>query len=216
MPALACHPAALDAAFDTAPAPFHVQASAWRAGAAGLHLRYAVHCPPQALRCPPPAAHCAAAPQDGLWQRTCLEAFVCARESGDPGESGEPGDPDEFDYREFNFSPDGRWAGYAFCAPRQRDAGWREWERRAAPAQWRCAWQADSPDGALPGRVLTLHAFIADVGLPAQAVWQVGLCAVLQAADERLSYWALRHPRPVPDFHDRRGWPLALPPAVPF
>ena len=40
MPALACHPAALDAA----PAAFHVQASAWRAGAAGLHLRYAVHC----------------------------------------------------------------------------------------------------------------------------------------------------------------------------
>lgn len=207
MPALACHPATLDAA----PAAFiQVQASAWRAGAAGLHLRYAVHCPPQALRCPPPAAHCAAAPQDGLWQRTCLEAFVCARESG---ESGEPG---EFDYREFNFSPDGRWAGYAFGAPRQRDAARREWERRAAPAQWRCAWQADPPDGALPGRVLTLHAFIADVGLPAQAVWQVGLCAVLQAADERLSYWALRHPRPVPDFHDRRGWSLALPPAIPF
>ena len=37
---------------------------------------------------------------DGLWQHTCLEAFVRA--------------PSEAGYREFNFSPSSRWAAYRF------------------------------------------------------------------------------------------------------
>src|SRR6476469_8073605 len=41
---------------------------------------------------------------DGLWQATCLEAFL-RREGGDG-------------YREWNFAPSGQWAAYDFTAPR--------------------------------------------------------------------------------------------------
>ena len=43
--------------------------------------------------------------RDGLWQRTCCEAFIAA--------TGQPG------YLEFNFAPDGDWACYAFADYRQ-------------------------------------------------------------------------------------------------
>jgi hypothetical protein len=42
---------------------------------------------------------------DGLWEHTCFEVFV--------GVAGEPG------YHEFNFSPSGKWAAYAFGNYRQ-------------------------------------------------------------------------------------------------
>jgi hypothetical protein len=39
---------------------------------------------------------------------------------------------------------------------------------------------------------------------------RIGLCAVIEEKDGTLSYWALRHPRRKPDFHDRRGFALEL------
>ncbi len=44
---------------------------------------------------------------DGLWEHTCFEAFV-----GLVGDTA---------YREFNFSPSGQWASYAFSDYRRRD-----------------------------------------------------------------------------------------------
>jgi hypothetical protein len=38
----------------------------------------------------------------------------------------------------------------------------------------------------------------------------VGLCAVIEERDGRLSYWSLRHPPGRPDFHHREAFALEL------
>lgn len=38
----------------------------------------------------------------------------------------------------------------------------------------------------------------------------VGVGAVLQTKDEQLSHWALVHPKPRPDFHNRASFVLEL------
>lgn len=67
-----------------------------------LWLRYTIDASPDDLTLPPPAAphH-----KDGLWQTTCLEAFV--RDSTGEG------------YAEFNFSPSSEWAAYRFSGYRE-------------------------------------------------------------------------------------------------
>ncbi|MET0586994.1 MAG: DOMON-like domain-containing protein [Novosphingobium sp.] len=66
-----------------------------------LWLRYYIDGVLDALALPPPAT---AVRKDGLWQTTCLEAFV--RDSAGEG------------YREFNFSTSGEWAAYSFTSYR--------------------------------------------------------------------------------------------------
>jgi hypothetical protein len=133
----------------------------------------------------------AAAPERGdlLWQHTCFEAFV--------GRQGEAG------YREFNFSPSGRWAAYDFGAYRQRLAD----PTLAAPritmrtTDGRLELEAVVPLPSLP--------FVAD-----GEAWEIGLTAVVEAVDtvnDGLSYWALRHSAPRPDFHLRDGFALRHP-----
>ena len=110
---------------------------------------------------------------DNLWQHTCFEAFVMAGEG--PG------------YREYNFSPSGEWAVYAF---------------------------SDYRDGAgldielAPGIVvrktrdrLEVDAEIHQYFLPQGGPLRLGLSAVVEEADGVLSYWALQHPPGKPDFH---------------
>jgi hypothetical protein len=46
--------------------------------------------------------------------------------------------------------------------------------------------------------------------LQSGAALELGLTAVLEQPGGELSYWALNHPGPEPDFHDRRGWSLRL------
>jgi hypothetical protein len=41
-----------------------------------------------------------------------------------------------------------------------------------------------------------------------------GFTAVLELEDGSLSYWALHHPKPQPDFHDRGGWTVEWPPSA--
>ncbi len=123
--------------------------------------------------------------KDLLWEHTCFEAFV-----GVPGEA---------TYREFNFSPSGQWAAYAFSDYRQRDENFE---------------LADAPQ-------ITTRLFAGrlevDVALPASALpsgtlaLQIALSAVVEAADTvdgSHSYWALHHPGPRPDFHHRSGFTL--------
>lgn len=132
---------------------------------------------------------------DELWQHTCFEAFV--------GVAGEAS------YREFNFSPAGQWATYAFADYRQSD---ETLDRVTAP-QIRARLTA--------GR-LELEAVIPPSALPPMAIGatlQIGLAAVVEAADTidgSHSYWALRHPAALPDFHHRDGFALELaPPPAP-
>lgn len=135
------------------------------------------------LRIPAPRQPSAA---DDLWKHTCFEVFV-----GVPGETA---------YHEFNFSPSGQWAAYAFSAYRERD---HATELRIAP---QIVFQ-QSPDG------LGLDAVLPPSALPAcepGASLPVGVSAVLETSDGGLSYWALHHAAPVPDFHIRESFAMAM------
>src|SRR5262245_21942686 len=79
-----------------------IDAAVSRGPGGGLKVAYVLQGEIDRLRIPPPRAARAA---DRLWQHTCCELFV-ARDS-------EPG------YREFNFSPSGEWAAYAFTRYRE-------------------------------------------------------------------------------------------------
>lgn len=60
------------------------------------------------------------------------------------------------------------------------------------------------PAAALPGAAAAPPLFAAG------ARWALGLSAVIEQSDGALSYWALAHPRPQPDFHHRGGWAARL------
>ena len=119
---------------------------------------------------------------DMLWEHSCFEAFVGVR--------------GELHYREFNFSPSGQWAVYDFSGYRQRTDD----EKSIAPPRITARLFA--------GR-LELEAVISSRTLPknlAGADWEIGLAAVVESADTldgALSYWALHHAAPRPDFHHR-------------
>lgn len=105
---------------------------------------------------------------DGLWRHTCFEVFV-ARKGGRA-------------YREYNFSPSGEWAVYAFSSYRKRSRG------KIIRPRWN-------------GRVAAIDA---------RGCLKIGLSAVIEEKSGALSYWALRHPPGRPDFHDRRAFHLEL------
>lgn len=145
-----------------------------------LSLRYVLRGRIDALALPVVAA---AAPlrADGLWRRTCVEAFI-ARE-GAPG------------YLEFNFAPSTQWAAYAFDAYR---AGMRPLDL-AHPPRIRVAESAAALEIA------------AAIEAPLGGRLRLALSAVIEAKGGEKSYWALAHPPGVADFHHREGFILDLP-----
>ncbi len=56
---------------------------------------------------------------------------------------------------------------------------------------------------------LTLEVDLARI-VPADRPLEVAIAAVIQAPDGRLTYWALTHPGPRPDFHRRDGFLIAI------
>ena len=121
---------------------------------------------------------------DGLWQHTCLEAFAAR--------------PNEAAYREFNFSPSGEWAVYAFKSYRDRDP---LFVPAATPDL-----HVSHSDGALSIDVLIPSVLLPR---PSSKGQELGLSAVIE--DETgLSYWALAHPADRPDFHHRSGFCLSV------
>lgn len=147
-----------------------------------LLLRYQLNADLSQLLIPepqPPAA------EDALWQHTCFEAFIAAA-----GRAG---------YREFNFSPSGRWAAYAFSDYRIGS----QWIISEPPVIRR----------EQTNKQLHVETVIAAADLPPIENGKpllLGLTAVLEAADGSLSYWALRHPADCPDFHHRDGFTCIL------
>ncbi len=164
-----------------AQAPFTLTGRIRREGR-GLTIDYALHGPLDALVIPPPAA--AAARRDGLWQATCFEAFLAA-----PGAEA---------YRELNLSPAGHWNGYRLDGYRH---GLRPDPELPAPAL-----RLERGPGELRLE-LRLH-LPEDLG--GEPSLEAGICAVIEHADGALSYWALAHPGPEPDFHRREGFRLRL------
>lgn len=117
---------------------------------------------------------------DGLWRHTCCEVFVVGSDA--PA------------YREFNFSPGGAWQAYAFRG--YRDGG---------PLQ-----PVESPVIHWHSTDCILTASMAPGALPPGRRLRLGLTAVVEDAQGRLSYWALRHPPGRPDFHHTDGFALDL------
>jgi hypothetical protein len=129
-------------------------------------------------------------PCHALWKHTCFEAFVCA--SGNSV------------YYEFNFAPSSQWAAYRFNSYRNgmsvaMDVGAPIIETKSSPDRY------------------TLQATLGLdrlSELPRGAAWHLGLSAVIEEADHRISYWALTHPPGKPDFHRADCFIHELSPAV--
>jgi hypothetical protein len=113
-----------------------------------------------------------------LWQHTCCELFVAR--------AGEPG------YREFNFSPSGEWAAYAF-------EGYREGGR-----------SLDVPSEIVVRQGAGRLELAASIPFPETQKMLIGLSAVIEEESGALSYWALRHAPGKPDFHHAQAFALAL------
>ena len=183
---LLCHPATPARQVRT------IEVYAARSPAGGLELACCLRGDMALLLIPLPAEP---GPANGLWEHSCFEAFVAL-----PGEAG---------YHEFNFSPSGQWAAFAFSGYRRRD---RETILSTAP---------EISARLFAGR-LELEAVIGPALLPPgadTAMLHIGLTAIVEAADTvdgSHSYWALRHPAALPDFHHRDGFVCELaPPRVP-
>jgi hypothetical protein len=115
-----------------------------------------------------------------LWQHTCFEIFLSTRMPA---------------YREFNFSPSGEWAAYAFRTYRQEAVAVPESLRSLAIRRSGSAGQVE------------LEAVIS---LGDDNKLAVGVSAVVESKSGALSYWALKHPAGKPDFHHPDSFVLTL------
>jgi len=127
---------------------------------------------------------------DGLWRHTCFEAFL------------RPSQGDA--YYEFNFSPSTQWAAYRF-------EGTRSGMRNASEIAPQIELRRESDRFELRAH-LTLDG-LSD--LPTESPWRLGLSAVIEETNGRLSYWALAHPPGKPDFHHSDCFALELPAILP-
>jgi len=139
-----------------------------------LRLRYVVEGDVDAVKWPLEQSPGRA---DRLWEHTCFEVFV---ETADG-------------YREFNLSPSGQWAAYAFTGYRQNMIEASETARFYGL------------DGA-ENRV-ALEAFIE----LAPSATRLALSAVIETVDGTKTWWALAHPSDRPDFHHPDSFVLDLP-----
>lgn len=118
---------------------------------------------------------------DDLWTTTCFELFLRDRAGG---------------YREFNFSPSGRWAAWRFT-------GYREGMEHAE--------MADPPEMAGDSGAF-LYALTVTVPMAVlDGADAAGMSAVIEEKDGTKSYWALAHAPGKPDFHDPACFALSLP-----
>ncbi|MDR0588520.1 MAG: hypothetical protein LBG61_06085 [Burkholderiales bacterium] len=112
-----------------------------------------------------------------IWQHTCFEFFL--RGEGDA-------------YYEYHFAPSGAWGALSFRAYRVID------ERKAALPKPDIQWD-------FANKALSLLLSLELSALPPLHP-KLALTSVLEHRDRTLSYWALCHPNPTPDFHDPRGF----------
>lgn len=139
------------------------------------------------VRVPPPGApHFA----DRLWQHTCCEIFIAGGATSA--------------YHEFNFAPSGEWAAYAFERYRSRATLDDESETKTLDPQ--IAVRRDV--GKLELNALILLGRLSAAHVHARLT--LGLSAVIEEEDGKLSYWALKHPPGKPNFHHPDAFALAL------
>ncbi len=165
----------------------NIEVEAARSGADHLLLSYTLTGQLRDVLLPPVTA-----PTRGheLWKHTCFEAFVRASVGSI--------------YYEFNFAPSTQWAAYRFRNYRSGvsavvDIGVPDIEVQSSSDRYTL--QVRLALDRLPE-------------LPRDAGWRLGLSAVIEEADHRLSYWALTHPPGKPDFHHADCFVHELLPAV--
>ena len=121
-----------------------------------------------------------------LWRHSCCELFV--RQKGAAA------------YHEFNFSPSGEWAAYAFSKYRE---GTSLADEHLDPQV-----AVDSS-----GTRLNLYA-LADLARLSPAYVRsplaIGLAVIIEEESGDLSYWALRHAPGKADFHHPQAFALEL------
>lgn len=122
---------------------------------------------------------------DELWRTTCFEAFIARPEGG---------------YLEFNQSPSGQWAVYAFD-------GYRQGMTHQPGVEIRNGAREEDERRLQVSGILDLDRM--NLG---QGPWRIGLSAVIETVDGTISYWALAHPSDKPDFHHPDSLVLELPP----
>jgi hypothetical protein len=123
---------------------------------------------------------------DELWRHTCFEVFVAL--------------PDSDAYCELNFSPSGEWAMYGFVGYRR---GMTAIDVTRPPRV------AVRPTGR--GLLLETITYVDELPMPRpDSPLRVGVSAVIEERDGRMSWWALTHPAAKPDFHHRLGFVLQV------
>jgi|SRR5688572_5459037 len=153
-----------------------IEASVARTRGQGLQVAYVLEGAIDRLRIPPPRAPRVA---EELWQHTCCEVFIAR-----PGARG---------YHEFNLSPSGEWAAYAF----------ERYRKGAALAD-----PGLDPRIAVKRRADQLE-LTASIPVDPGAL-QIGLAVVVEDEAGSLSFWALRHAPGKPDFHHPESFALQL------
>jgi hypothetical protein len=114
---------------------------------------------------------------EDLWQTTCFELFLRGEGAA---------------YREYNFSPSGQWAAYAFESYREG--------RVEAPAKITIATDGDSESLNLTASLVT----------DLDDVAGLALTAVIEDRAGHKSYWAIAHHAGPPDFHHDACFALRL------
>ena len=149
-----------------------------------LAVTYVLEADMDRLRVPAPRA-----PGVGsqLWQHTCCEVFIACK--GMPA------------YYEFNFSPSGEWAAYAFDGYRLPRAG----ESRTGEIDPQVVVRGITNKLELEA-VIRLDRLPEFLGMPLA----LGLSAIVEDSAGALSFWALRHPAGKPDFHRSEAFALEL------
>lgn len=166
---------------DSACPPISLRGVASRSGTR-LALRYVLTGHVTAIACP------VADPQPdrrhNLWQTTCFECFLMQTHGSH--------------YWELNVSPSGCWNAYQFTDYRQ---GMEE-EKAIAILPVRVGQTAERLQIDVEVNLSAL--------LTAETPVRVAIAAVIQHTSGQLSYWALQHPKPSPDFHARGGFVMEL------
>jgi hypothetical protein len=126
------------------------------------------------------------APQrkDNLWESTCFEFFLGIKNAPS--------------YWEFNLSPGGDWNIYQFDDYRQGMA-----EELAYPE---LPFTTETESDAFS---LSLKLDLDEI-IPVGRVLNVGICAVTQLKDDKITHWALKHPSTKADFHQRDSFTIKL------
>ena len=147
-----------------------------------LQLNYVLQGDLEGIQLP---QQCKPEQKDDLWQHTCFEAFV--------GFSGET------HYHEYNISPSGCWAIYAFKDYRQ--------QKQYKPPHEPTIQMTQSK------HQLEIKVSLAASTLPTSLInqaFQIGLSAVIESKNQHKTYWALNHPLDRPNFHHQRSFVLKV------